>query len=201
LPGLLQQAAGPKPSAEAAVTAFYALNACKFRATRGGPPDAQDLAKPTQQDCAGISSADWDEAPRLLKLAADLGNERAQLAYARKEPLEGKSVDDFLQRPEELAEFKANANRYLVSASEAGNLDAMWFLSEALRTGDLMAKNLAAAYQYKYAIYRAGGYPQSITTEISNLESQMSPAEVKAAQDNAERFLVRCCKGVGAHHQ
>jgi hypothetical protein len=191
LPGLLQRASGPNPSAEAAMAAFLALNACRFLQAHPAPPS--DL-RPNLQDCAGITEKEWADAPRLLKLAADLGNERAQLAYARKQPLDEKKLEDFLQNPEELVEFRNNANRYLLAASEAGNLDAMWFLSESLRTGDLMAQNLAAAYQYKYAISRAGGYPHTINAELANLESQLTPAQVATARENADRFLARCCR-------
>jgi hypothetical protein len=193
LPDLLKRASGPNPSADAALAAFYALNACRYILQS---PDHADtgLTRPNLQDCAGITEKDWADAARLLKLAADLGNERAQLAYARKEPLSDKKLEDFVQKPEELVEFRNNANRYLLAASEAGNLDAMWFLSESLRTGDLMEANLAAAYQYKYAISRAGGYPHTINAELARLESQLTPEQVAAARESADKFLARCCR-------
>jgi hypothetical protein len=154
------------------------------------------VSKPSLQDCEGVTEKDWADAPRLLKLAADLGNERAQIAYARKEPLDGKQLEDFFQNPEELVAFKNNANRYLLAASEAGNVDAMWFLSESLKTGDLMQKDLVAAYQYKYALSRTGAYPaQYINGDLSALEAQLTPEQVKTAQENADKFLKRCCKG------
>jgi TPR repeat protein len=199
LPGLLQKASGLYPSADAALAAFYALNACKFRHSLGPQPNnPADQTKPSQDDCLGITEKDWADAPRLLKVAADLGNENAQIAYARKEPLDGKTLEDFVQNPEDLVDFKNNANRYLVSASEAGNVDAMWFLSESLRTGDLMEKNLSVAYQYKYAISLSGGYSSSINGELTQLESQLTPEEVRTSQGNAVKFLARCCQG-GIH--
>jgi hypothetical protein len=74
----------------------------------------------------------------------------------------------------------------------------MYLMSEYLKNGDMMEKNLAAAYQYKYAIFRSGAGSSSLNAEITQLESQLTPEQVKTAQDNAQAFLARCCQG-GAH--
>jgi hypothetical protein len=200
LPALLQQASGPNPSAEAALKAFHALNACRFRSEHPTPPkdEASDLTRPSAKDCAGITAKDWSEAPKLLKLAAELGNESAMLAYAQKAPLDGKELSDFVQRPEELVDFKNNAQRYLLAASEDGNIDAMWLMSEALRKGDLMNQDTAAAYQYKYALSRTGSaYSRNVQVELATIESQLKPAEVLAARESANKFLERCCARLG----
>lgn len=194
LPGLLASAAGPQPSAAAAFKAFQALNACRFRhshPTQKRPDDS----KPGAQDCEGITETDWKDAPRLLELAAELGNEHAQIAYATKDALDGTRIEDLFPTTEDLVAFRSNATRYLVDATEAGNVDAMWFLSEAFRNGDLGRKDLALAYTYKTAISRTGAYPaQFMANDLSAFAGELTPEQVRIAEEGADKLLARCCR-------
>lgn len=188
LAGLLQQANAQPPNAEAAMSAYELLTRCRRLAT-----DAPRGPDPNAPDCSGISEADWKDAARLLKLAAEMGNERAQLTFAQRLLGVGRDPDELAANREELAASHEKARQYLNTLAERGNVDGMWFLGESMRTGDASEPNLMMAYAYKYAVARAGGYPYTIDSELARLESQISPADQAKARDFADRLIARCC--------
>jgi hypothetical protein len=188
LAGLLQQAKAQPPSAEAAISAYELLTMCRRRAS--DPPKELD---PNAPDCTGVSEADWADAPRLLKLAAELGNERAQLTYAQRLIGLGREPAELAPNREEMVAVQEKARQYLNTLAERGNVDGMWFLSESMRLGEISEPNLTMAYAYKYAVARAGGYPYTIDSELAQLESQLSPAEQAKARDFANQLIARCC--------
>ena len=188
LTGLLQQANAQPPNAEAAMSAYELLTRCRRLATN--PPVQPDANAP---DCSGISEADWKDAAHLLKLAAELGNERAQLTFAQRLVGVGRDPDELAGNREELIASQEKARQYLNTLAERGNVDGMWFLGESMRTGETSEPNLMMAYAYKYAVARAGGYPYTIDSELTRLESQISPADQAKARDFADRLIQRCC--------
>jgi len=190
LPGLLEQARGKPPNAEAAMAAYDILLQCKRMATN--PPAERN---PDAPDCTGLTEADWKDAAQLMKLAAELGNERAQLTFAQRLVGLGRDPDEVAATREELAQANDKAHQYLYSLAERGNVDGMWFLGESLRIGDLAEQDLVMAYAYKYAVARAGGYAFTIDSELMRLEAQISPADQARARDFADKLITRCCSG------
>lgn len=186
--GLLQQANAKPPNAEAAISAYEILTQCRRLAQN--PPGAPDAQVP---DCSGLTEADWHDAARLLKLAAELGNERAQLTYAQRMIGLGRDPSELASNREELSEANQKARDYLNVLAERGNVDGMWFLGESLRHGETSEQNLTMAYAYKYAVARAGGYPYTIDSELARLESQLSAQDQARARDFADRLIARCC--------
>lgn len=184
----LQQANAQPPNAEAAMSAYELLTRCKRLAA--DPPRQPDPGAP---DCSGISEADWKDSARLLKLAAELGNERAQLTFAQRLVGVGRDPDELAANREELVASQEKARQYLNALAERGNVDGMWFLGESMRTGEASEPNPMMAYAYKYAVARAGGYPYTIDSELTRLESQLSPADQAKARDFADRLIARCC--------
>jgi len=190
LPGLLEQARGKPPNADAAMAAYDILLQCKRMATN--PPSERN---PDAPDCSGVTEADWKDAAALMKLAAELGNERAQLTFAQRLVGLGREPDEVAATREELAQANDRARQYLYSLAERGNVDGMWFLGESLRIGDLAEQDLVMAYAYKYAVARAGGYAFTIDSELMRLEAQISPADQVRARDFADKLVTRCCSG------
>ena len=188
LAGLLQQANAQPPNADAAIRAYELLTTCRRRAAN--PPKEDDPGAP---DCSGVGEADWADAARLLKLAAELGNERAQLTYAQRLVGLGREPAELAANREEMTAVHEKARQYLNTLAERGNVDGMWFLSESLRLGEISEPNPTMAYAYKYAVARAGGYPYTIDSELAQLESQLSPAEQAKARDFANQLIARCC--------
>lgn len=188
LTAYLQKANAQPPNAEAAISAYELLTQCRRLAAN--PPAEPD---PNAPDCDGVTEADWKDAPRLLKLAAELGNERAQLTYAQRLIGIGREPDELAATREELAATHQKARQYLESLAERGNVDGMWFLGESLRLGESSEPNYAMAYAYKYAVARAGGYPYTIDSELMRLESQLSPADQARAREFADKLIARCC--------
>jgi TPR repeat protein len=189
LAGLLEKARAHPPDAEAAMSAYELLTRCRRIAEN--PPKEPD---PTAPDCRGLSEADWKDAANLLKMAAELGNERAQLTFAQR-LMGGLAREPFeiaTDRDERTAAHE-RARQYLSTLAERGNVDGMWILSESLRLGEISPPDLTMAYAYKYAVARAGGYPYTIDNELSRLESQLSPAEQQKGRDFADRLIQRCC--------
>ena len=188
LTGLLQQANGQPPNAEAAISAYELLTRCRRLAA--DPPKEPDPAAP---DCTGVGPEDWKDAARLLKMAAEMGNERAQLTYAQRMVGVGREPDELAPNREDLAAVHEKARQYLNTLAERGNVDGMWFLGESMRLGEISEPNLTMAYAYKYAVARAGGYPYTIDAELTRLESQLSAAEQAKARDFANQLIARCC--------
>lgn len=189
LASLLAKARSNPPNAEAAMGAYELLTRC--RRLVEDPPKVRD---PTAPDCTGVTEADWKNSGELLKMAAEMGVERAQLTMAQR-LLGGQAAEPFeiaTDRDERSAAHE-RARQYLSALSERGNVDAMYFLSESLRLGQTSQPDLTMAYAYKYAIARAGGYPYTIDSELTQLESQLSPAEQAKGQDFANRLIQRCC--------
>ena len=184
----LQQANAQPPNAEAAMNAYELLTRCRRLAA--DPPKEPD---PNAPDCSGLSEADWKDSARLLKLAAELGNERAQLTFAQRLVGLGREPDEIAANRDELLASQEKARQYLNTLAERGNVDGMWFLGESMRTGEASEPNLMMAYAYKYAVARVGGYPYTIDAELSRLESQISPADQAKARDYADRLIERCC--------
>jgi hypothetical protein len=162
LAGLLQQADGQPPNAEAAISAYELLLRCKRIAE--DPPKEPD---PNAPDCSGVGEADWKDATRLLKLAAELGNERAQLTFAQRLIGLGRDPFELAATREETIAAHEKARQYLNTLAERGNVDGMYFLSESLRHGEISEPNPTMAYAYKYAVALAGGYPYTIDSELS----------------------------------
>ena len=188
LTGLLQQANAQPPNAEAAISAYELLTRCRRLAAN--PPAEPD---PNSPDCTGIGEADWKDAARLLKLAAELGNERAQLTYAQRLVGVGREPDELAGNREDLVAVHEKARQYLNVLAERGNVDGMWFLGESLRSGEISEPNLTLAYAYKYAVALAGGYPYTIDSELTRLESQLPAAEQAKGRDFATQLISRCC--------
>jgi hypothetical protein len=189
LAGLLAKARGQPPDAEAAMTAYELLTRCRRIAEH--PPKDPD---PSAPDCSGLSEADWKNSAQLLKMAAEMGNERAQLTYAQR-LIGGLGRDPFeiaTDRDERSAETE-RARQYLSGLAERGNVDGMWILSESLRLGEISPPDLTMAYAYKYAVARAGGYPYTIDNELSQLERQLSPADQQRARAFGDQLILRCC--------
>lgn len=187
LPALLAQANAKPPNGEAAMSAYDILTYCRRLAA--SPPE-QAADKP---DCAGITEADWKDAGRLLRLAAETGNERAQLTFAQRLVGLGREPDELARNREELAEAHQKARDYLNSLAERGNVDAMWFLGESLRFGENSEPDLVRAYAYKYAVARAGGYPYTIDAELARLEAQLTAQDQNRARQLADQLISRCC--------
>ena len=188
LTGLLQQANAQPPDAEAAISAYELLTRCRRLAQN--PPKEPD---PNAPDCSGIGEEDWKDSARLLKLAAELGNERAQLTYAQRMIGLGREPDELASSREETVAVHEKARQYLNTLAERGNVDGMWFLGESLRAGEISEPNPTMAYAYKYAVALAGGYPYTIDSELTRLESQLSPAEQAKGRDFATQLIARCC--------
>jgi TPR repeat protein len=188
LAALLQQAGANPPSAEAAMGAYDILTICRRLAVNPLP-----APNPEAPDCTGIAEADWKDAPRLLKLAAELGNERAQLTYSQRLVGLGREPDELASTREELAEAHQKSRQYLNSLAERGNVDAMWFLGESLRMGETSERNPMMAYAYKYAVARAGGYQYTIDSELARLEAQLSEQDQARARQFADSLIARCC--------
>lgn len=188
LTALLEKARAQPPNAEAAISAYELLTRCRRIAQ--DPPKEPD---PNAPDCQGIGEGDWKDAASLLKLAAELGHERAQLTYAQRLIGIGRDPDELAPTREEVAGVHEKARQYLNSLAERGNVDGMWFLGESMRSGEISEPNLTMAYAYKYAVARAGGYPYTIDSELTRLESQLSPAEQAKGRDFADRLIQRCC--------
>ena len=187
---LLLAANGTKPDASAALAAYELLTQCRRRAA-----DPPKELPPGAADCSGIGEADWRDAARLLKFAAEAGDERAQMTYAQRliglahEPLE------IAQSREELVQANDNARRYLQQLSERGNVDAMWFLGESFGSGEFAAADPVMAYAYKWAVGRAGGYPYTIDSELVRLEGQLGPQDLTRARTIGDQLIARCCSG------
>ncbi len=188
LPAMLLLAHGKPPNAEAAMAAYDILIQCKRMASN--PPAQPD---PQAPDCSGVTEADWKNAPQLLKLAAEMGHERAQLTIAQRLVGLGRDPDELASTRDELVQMNDKARQYLNSLAERGNVDGMWFLGESLRAGDIAEQDLVMAYAYKYAVARAGGYPSTIDAELARLESQLNAQDQARARDFANRLIDRCC--------
>lgn len=188
LAALLQQAQGQPPNADAAIAAYELLTRCRRMAEN--PPKEPD---PNAPDCTGIGEADWKNASSLLKLAAEMGNERAQLTFAQRLIGLGRDPGEIAATHDEITAAQEKARQYLNGLAERGNLDGMYFLSESLRHGEISEPNPTLAYGYKYAVALAGGYPYSIDAELTRLESHLSPSEQTKGRDFARQLIARCC--------
>ena len=187
---LLLAANGAKPDASAALAAYELLTQCRRRAA-----DSPKQLPPGAPDCSGIGEADWRDAARLLKFAAEAGDERAQMTYAQRLIGLGHEPAELAQSREELVQANDNARRYLQQLSERGNVDAMWFLGESFGSGELTAADPVMAYAYKWAVGRAGGYPYTIDSELVRLEGQLSPQDLTRARTIGDQLIARCCSG------
>ncbi|HET7403470.1 MAG TPA: hypothetical protein VFJ62_16860, partial [Usitatibacter sp.] len=187
---LLLAANGAKPDASAAMAAYELLTQCRRLAA-----DPPKELPPGAPDCSGIGEADWREAARLLKFAAEMGDERAQMTYAQRMIGLAHEPTEIAQSREELMQANDNARRYLQQLSERGNVDAMWFLGESFASGEVTAADPVMAYAYKWAVGRAGGYPYTIDSELVHLEGQLSPQDLTRARTLGDQLIARCCSG------
>jgi hypothetical protein len=187
---LLLAANGPKPDASAAMAAYELLTQCR-RIAADPPKDPP----PGAPDCSGIGEADWKDAARLLKFAAEMGDERAQMTYAQRMIGLAHEPAEIAQTREQLAQANDNARRYLQQLSERGNVDAMWFLGESFASGEVTTADPVMAYAYKWAVGRAGGYPYTIDSELVRLEGQLGPQELSRARALGDQLIARCCSG------
>ena len=187
---LLLAANGAKPDASAAMAAYELLTQCRRLAA-----DPPKELPPGAPDCSGIGEADWREAARLLKFAAEMGDERAQMTYAQRMIGLAHEPTEIAQSREELVQANDNARRYLHQLSERGNVDAMWLLGESFASGEVTAADPVMAYAYKWAVGRAGGYPYTIDSELVRLEGQLGPQDLTRARTIGDQLVARCCSG------
>ena len=185
---LLLAANGAKPDANAAMSAYELLTLCRRMAA-----DPRRERRPELPDCTGIGEADWNDAARLLKFAAEMGDERAQMTYAQRLVGLAHEPTELAANREELAQANDNARRYLQQLSERGNVDAMWFLGESFRSGEVNPPDPVMAYAYKWAVGRAGGYPYTIDAELTGLEGQMNAQDLARARALGDQLVARCC--------
>jgi hypothetical protein len=187
---LLLAANGAKPDAGAAMAAYELLTQCRRLAA-----DPPKELPPGAPDCSGIGEADWRGAARLLKFAAESGDERAQMTYAQRMIGLAHEPTEIAQSRDELVQANDNARRYLQQLSERGNVDAMWFMGESFASGEITAPDPVMAYAYKWAVGRAGGYPYTIDSELVRLEGQLGPQDLTRARTIGDQLIARCCSG------
>lgn len=144
------------------------------------------------QNCADLLSSGEFMDEKWLELAAQQGDVEAQLLYAHDPAATLGSFGDLLADPERALEYRSMAVSLLQRALHSGSLDALDTLGDIYQRGILAPKDLRAAYAHKLALQQIDALP-SRSSELAELRSALSPAEILAAETSAKELRKTCC--------
>jgi TPR repeat protein len=144
------------------------------------------------QNCAKLLSSGDLLDENWLEQAAQQGEVEAQLLYARDPAATLGTFGDLLAAPERALEYRSTAVSLLQRALQSGSLDALDALGNIYQRGILASKDLSAAYAYKLALQQMDAMP-SRSTELAELRSVLTPAEITAAEVAAKELKRTCC--------
>lgn len=175
----------------AALMIYVKANECRLRqemARRNAPnTDPAALAPP---ECRSLTPEAYREAAQWLERSADSGNVTAQFLYASSINGVVGPYEEWVRHPEQLEKYKRKSMAYLTANAAKGSIDAWSQLSNVYVHGVIAQKN----YTYALAYYKAARLADPATfseRKINALESQMSPSEIAAANQLAERIYGR----------
>lgn len=144
------------------------------------------------QNCAKLLSSGDLLDENWLEQAAQQGEVEAQLLYAQDPAATLGTFGDLLADPERAFEYRSMAVSLLQRALQSGSLDALDALGDIYQRGILAPKDLSAAYAHKLALQQTDALP-SRSTELAELRSVVTPAEISAAEVAAKELKKTCC--------
>jgi len=133
--------------------------------------------------CSGATDEDLASRGKWLEKAASLGNLQAKLLYSSDPEAIIGSPTDMFRDPEKVIDYKKTAVKFLSEAALAGSPDGLMQMGDAYNDGILLPKNRIKAY----AFYRATQMttPNVLSTTLSKMESELTPAEIKEGNRQA----------------
>jgi TPR repeat protein len=157
------------------------LLACRSNNPVLGLGDADHAMSPElKADCRDLTAEDLNAFKHWLEMAADRGDETAQLNYL---DLVGDSftTPESLRDPKETRDYHEHAIRYLDRAAQAGNAEALGELAGVYAEGRVAAQDYEKAYAYELAYQKAKGQASSaladqLATKLSDEEKQRATA-------------------------
>ena len=178
--------------ADASAQLYAGLSACKGMK---GPPVSSNYSS----QCKGISEEDISEQGKWLDLAARLGDERAQYAYAVGGfgAIVG-SAQNGLKNPE-LASHYANTSRsYLDGLAKKCNVDAIAAIADDAGNGGLIYGN-DPERAYKFSLIKEmiqqDSSPPHYIAFTKYLESKISPpSRLSVIREQASDFVNQYCR-------
>ena len=137
------------------------LLACRSNNPVLGLGDADHpMSAELQADCRGLSAEELNAFRHWLEMAADRGDEVAQLNYL---DLVGNSftVQESLRDVKETRDYHQHAMRYLDRAAQSGHIEALGELAGVYAEGVVAERDFEKAYAYELAYQRAKGQATS----------------------------------------
>ena len=183
---ILTQAA-KRGDAEAAYRISIALDRCAMY--KGNPPHpsfAKELAK-----CQDLTEEQISQGLHWLQIAAENGNEAAQVRYAQSLGRLFPSRTELVRDPERLIQFKNDALRYLQSASLNGNVDAMVALAQNHKDGLIVPHDLEAVYAYLDVADRT--HLLEPIPSLQYLRNELTAEQLARATQLGNQIYQQCC--------
>jgi len=133
-----------------------------------------------------IYDADW------LSKAAGMGSQEAMRAYSLSPEKIIGSLDDAINEPEKLAQWKQTASSYAHELAAQGNADVIGDLAREYTYGGFVPADPVAALAYTRVLNRID--PRFATTsDIANHENKLSSQDRENARVLSNKLFTDCC--------
>ena len=138
--------------------------------------------------CMGITQEQIGSKSNWIVRAARLGNSDAKLMFLGAATEQFDEPEKIVANAEELTAIKLEALQHLKSAAAQGNPTTMANLADTYKNGILAGRDDVMAYGYLLAL-QGTGTSQLAVRKLNDWASEMTPAEIAAAQAVAARIL------------
>lgn len=187
---LTQQAEGG--DAQAAFDLFRLLSTCAAYADVERLGEAKVVHRAEVDGCERLMDASPPHAVDALRMAAQLGSVRAQVAFAAVAGQQFASVEAIARDVEAFGRYRAESVQFLESAARQGSVEGMLALSDVYREGVLVPADPVRALAYREAAYRSGLLNVDEGSEPGWVTA-LSQAQRQRADALATAILDRCC--------
>ena len=141
--------------------------------------------------CSEFGWKDDAERAHWTRVAAELGNSRAQIEFVAEQLLYLENSGDLIRDPLAVEKWKADSRRFLMSALQSGEIDAAFQIAHAYQEGTVFDKSLSRAYSHYYVTALA--HPGAFDHFLESVGSQLSAMQLAEAQERGERIYENCC--------
>jgi hypothetical protein len=184
----LYEGAALRGDGEAAFMIYQVFAACELQAEN--PANGM-----TQIDCAGLTEEQIAQKLKYLKLSAEAGFLQAQLNYPNVASIPYSEPSHIAKNIKEFQQLKLDSMRYLRTAANVGNIEAMQQMGSAYKQGLITEQDRVRAYAYYHAVSSSGLLDSKTNNVIlSRMRSDMTETEVQQATALGNSIFKQCCK-------